>query len=64
MAKKIFKGLLGIGGKKKAEAPVAEQKGPIVKQIGMAETEPRKRRQPAGFQGQIASSILSDKLGG
>ncbi len=55
--------VLGIGGKKKAatEAAPAEQKGPIIKQLG-PEADPRRRRRLGGLPGQIGS-ILSDKLG-
>jgi hypothetical protein len=68
MAKSIIKGagkLLGIGKKKAAEpAAVAEQKGPIIKQLGgtTEALDPRRRRTLAGLQGQIGT-ILSDKLG-
>ncbi|MBN2130367.1 MAG: hypothetical protein JW741_12765 [Sedimentisphaerales bacterium] len=66
MAKKIIKGVLGIGKKKASPAAVepAEQRGPIVKQLGAAESTlaQRKRRPLAGLQGQLGT-ILSDKLG-
>ena len=65
MAAKVLKGL-GIGGKKKAPEPAvaAEQKGPVIKQLGSSDAlDPRKRRRLGGLQGQIASTILSDKLG-
>ena len=68
MAKTILKGgakLLGIGKKKKTEPTAAvEPTGPVIKQLGAQEAlDPRKRRKPGGFQGQIASTILSDTLG-
>jgi hypothetical protein len=64
MAVKIFKGILGIGGKKKAAtaAAPAEQKGPVITQLGgspaaSASLFQRLRRSPG------ASTIISDKLG-
>lgn len=60
--------LLGIGGKKKAApaaAPAAEQKGPIIKQLGGSDaTTTALRRKLIG--GQVSSGLFgqSPKLGG
>lgn len=78
MAKKIIHGigklfpLGGVGVASKAAkskdaataaAPAAEQKGPIIKQLGgaLGALDPRKRRKPV-LGG--AGSILNDTLGG
>jgi hypothetical protein len=64
MAKGIIKGagkLLGIGKKKAAPAAVApaEEKGPIIKQLGAATPAPRRKTLRPAYE----PTILSDKLG-
>jgi hypothetical protein len=61
MAKKLFKGLMGGGKKKAAEAaaPVAEAQGPIITPLGG--TTPTRRRRTV--RGGMEDTILSEKLG-
>ena len=71
MAKKIFGlvgGALGIGGKKKKAdaAPSADQKGPIITQLGPGVIPPNRRRSVGQLPAQRPSTILGGnyKLGG
>jgi hypothetical protein len=60
MAKKILKGILGIGGKK--AAPATTPDGPVVTQLNPKPEEKRVLKRGREVVGR-GETILSDKLG-
>jgi hypothetical protein len=62
MAKKILKGILGIGGKKAAPVEPAKTTGPVVTQLNPGPEEKRVLKRGREVVGR-GETILSDKLG-
>lgn len=63
MAKKIFKGILGIGGKKKKAAEPVEGQ-PIITQLSPEATQKGRRLPPRSRLGGTIFGDLTNTLGG